>query len=294
MNLTLLQTAVSKMKADFELAVRRKTFNGKRYPNGRVAKEALIRSQKLILGIHEATKRSLSDELTAARRKFAVYPALGVTTPELSVCGFIKAKKQDLVVLMDADTPTAETVKDGPLTGVIDPLGREVSERALVVGVRSQMSSVANNFDTLMERAFAETLNLRLRLPRLVMGEVYVLPVVEYRNDEMLRNRIVFETEPVALAKFVRTFLGISGRAPENDSGDFYKYERSALVLVDFRETPPRVFLRGQELVDEKLIEDNSLAEQFTKLSPEGFAADLVRAHAGRHPLKGITPRCRP
>lgn len=283
MNHALLQAAVAEMKRAFEEAVVSAKFKGRRYRNGQLAKEALIRSQRLILGIHEVTKRSLHDELTGRRRDFSLYPPLGASAPELSVCGFLKAKKQDVVLLVDGAKAVPERIETGPMTGAEDPVGFATSERALVVGVRSQMSSVAKNFDTLMERAFAETLNMRLRLPRLVMGEVYVLPVVEYRGDEMRKNRIAWEKKPVSVAKFVRTFLGISGRAALDGTGELYKYERSALVLVDFRETPPRIFLRGEELVQAGLLDETS-ATQFAKLSPENFAAELVTAHGQRHP----------
>lgn len=97
MNLRLLQDAVDEMKANLEQAVVRARFGAKKYRNGQVAKEALIRSQRLILGVHEAVKRSVSAELDAIGRLHAIYPPIGKTTPELSVSGFIKAKKQDVV-----------------------------------------------------------------------------------------------------------------------------------------------------------------------------------------------------
>ena len=86
-------------------------------------------------------------------------------------------------------------IKDGPLEVTINSIGKEQSENAIVIGVRSQLSSVEFFFDTLMERAFAETLNLRLRLPKLVMGEVYLLPVVEYDDQAMKENRIAWNCE---------------------------------------------------------------------------------------------------
>jgi hypothetical protein len=283
MNLELLQSAVTGMKTAFEDAVVSRKFKGRCYSNGQLAKEALIRSQRLIMGIHEVTKRSLHDELTNLGRDFSMHPPLEASAPELSICGFLKAKKQDVVLLMDGADAVPESIVEGPMAGAEDEVGFATSERAIVVGVRSQMSSIAKNFDTLMERAFAETLNMRLRLPRLVMGEVYVLPIVEYRDDEMRRNRVAWEARPVKVAKFVRTFLGISGRVATDETGELYKYERSALVLVDFRESPPRIFLRGDELVEAGLL-DVAGAAQFGKLSPENFAGDLVAAHSRRHP----------
>lgn len=169
MNLEKLGQAVCEMKGALEDAITSAKYRGKRFENGVEAKQALIRSQSLILRIHEVVKADLVDKIEATR-SHSIHPPLGKSKPELKISGFIKAKDQDLVMLFDGDEARRETIADGPLKGDIDPVGRQQSERAVVVGVRSQMSSVAKNFDTLMERAFAETLNLRLRLPGLVMG----------------------------------------------------------------------------------------------------------------------------
>jgi hypothetical protein len=145
------------------------------------------------------------------------------------------------------------------------------------------MSSVAKNFDTLMERAFAETLNLRLRLAGLTMGEVYVLPVVEYDDVPMQNNHIVWKRRSINVSKFIKTFLAITHRTPENLQ-DLYKYERSALVLVDFRPAQPRIYLTLDELRQDGLVSEN-FQGNFAMLSPDGFARDLLDMHAARYPM---------
>ena len=283
MNLTALNDAVRQFKRALEDAIRTGTFDGKPYTNGHKAKEALIRSSGPIMRIHEVVKSSLRDEFqNAGAGNVTVYPPMGRTSPELSIAGFIKAKKQDVVVLADGDAPAPERIVSGPLEGEEDMVGQTVSERALVVGVRSQMSSVAKNFDTLMERAFAETLNLRLRLPRLVMGEVYLLPVFEYDNEAMESNRVLFNNQAVPVAKFIKTFLAISGRVAFANQNDFYKYERSALVLVDLKPDNPVLFTTADQLKRAGLLSANSTLD-FEAISPMGFAGDIVAAHRERH-----------
>lgn len=284
MNLELLQQAVNGMKRDLEAAITTATFNGRNCADGHVAKQALIRSQGLIFPIHEVVKRSLAEELQRRRRRFEIHPPLGATGPELNISGFIKAKDQDVVVLFDGDTAVAEQIQDGPLAGEQDVAGRRQSERGIVIGVRSQMSSVAKNFDTLMERAFAETLNLRLRLPGLTMGEVYVLPVVEYDDLAMLNNQVAWKRRAVNVVKFIKTFLAITHRAPENPQADLYKYERSALVLVDFRPVQARIYLTLDELRRDNLVPAD-FRGNFAMLSPDGFAQNLLDMHAARHPI---------
>src|ERR1035437_1516591 len=179
MQIPELLRAVSEFKNAMEAAVMTATYNGNRYENGQKAKEALIRSQSLIQRIHEVVKLSLDQELNKRGRRHRVYPSVGQPYPELNISGFLKAKDQDVVVLFDGAVPQRERITEGALEGAWDEVGKSQSETGIVVGVRSQMSSVAKNFDTLMERAFAETLNLRLRMPGLVMGEVYLLPMRE-------------------------------------------------------------------------------------------------------------------
>lgn len=282
MNHTLLQQALIEIKSMLENVIETATFSDKNYENGQSAKLALIRSQRLIQKIHEVVKNSLNQKLLQNDREFSIHPPLGQSSPELKVCGFIKAKQQDIVVLFDGDTPTQELIREGPLSGSYDSVGKLQSERSIVIGVRSQLSSVAKNFDTLMERAFAETLNLRLRLPNLIMGEIYLLPVKEYNDEDMKYNSISWKERPVQVEKFIKTFLGISSREPQPNNEELYKYERSALILVDFQQSPPKLFFTLNELKEEGYVSP-SFEANFDILSPDGFTNDIIEIHHQRH-----------
>ena len=282
MNLDLLQTAVEEIKSELEEAIRTGSYKGQNHNNGQEAKQALIRSQNLIMKIHEVVKAGLDQELNKFTESYTIYPPLDKREPELVVSGSIKSKKQDIVALVGKDTKKPEIIREGPLTGAINSIGKRRSENAVVIGVRSQLSSVGKNFDTLMERAFAETLNLRLRLPKLVMGEVYLLPVVEYNDQAMKQNSIAWKKRPTPIRKFINTFLGISERAIGNDDKENYKYDRTALILVDFKQSPPRIFLTLEELKTSGYI-PNDFKANFDRLSPKNFAADIVYSHRQRH-----------
>lgn len=284
MKFDALQNAVNEMKAEVENAIRTATYNGNQYADGQEAKEALIRSQTLILRIHEVVKVSLLDEISKHRTDFTIFPPIGQRSPEMSVFGLLKAKKQDVVVMFD-DLPNANSqITEGPLAGIYDQVGKEKAEKSIVVGVRSQLSSVAKNFDTLMERAFAETLNLRLRLPDLVMGDVYLIPVVEYDDTLMRRNQIGWKRSPIAIDKFISTFLAISNRAALRADPEIYKYERVALVLVDFRQNPPRILLSTEELRAGGFISPQ-YSQLYEPLSPIYFVQDLYNIYRERHSL---------
>jgi hypothetical protein len=280
MNISNLKGALSEIKADMEVAITTASFKGRSYDNGQKAKEALICSSRLILKIHEVTKESLQAELERRNLPFAIHPPLGTSSPELPVTGFIKKKRQDIVVLVSNIHPECETVADGPLQGIKDPLGIKATNSSIVIGVRSQLSSVSKNFDTLMERAFAETLNLRLRFPNLVMGEVYLLPLFEYNDEAMKRNLVEFNQQPIPIDKFIRTFVGISGRSAEARE-DLYKYERTALILADFRKNPPELCLTQLDLV--RVGVSKAMADKYEQISPRSFASDIIETYLRRH-----------
>lgn len=278
MDISRLQKAVNEIKLELEQTIRTATYNGPR-ANGQEAKQALIRSQNLILKIHEVVKISLKQELEKfPPQHYTIHPPLENRGPELAISGHIKSKKQDIVVLFGEKTP--EIIKDGPLEGALNSIGREQSENAIIIGVRSQLSSVGKNFDTLIERAMAEPLNLRLRLPKLVMGEVYLLPVVEYDDQEMKKNRIDWKTGYTPVEKFIKTFLALTHR--NMNAGDPHKYERSALIVVNFQQYPVQIFLTLQDLKKSGYISQDFKAD-FDLLSPINFAADIVSTHRKRH-----------
>jgi hypothetical protein len=269
------QHAALTFQYDLFHAITSATYNGTRYDNGQKAKEALIRSQNLIRLIHEATKVSVKSILdNNDPGKWTVFPSVGQSAPELKIYGKLKGKDQDLVYLSERQVP--EVITDGPNQGEIDSVGISASASSIVVGIRSQMSSVDKNFDTLMERAFAETLNLRLRMPTIVMGEVYVLPLNELDDQAMLQNKVAFRQRPVNVDKFVKTFHSFSGRSDLNIQNQ-YKYDSTALVFLDLKTNPPKVIFNEHDLANEGY--SDKTCELFRGLKPERFEERLYEKY---------------
>jgi len=204
MDFNLLNQAAANIQDQLFQAIRSGTYNGKKYSDGQKAKEALIRSQSLIMNVHEAVKKSLCHELLKKSQEWKVYPPINETSPELKIYGLLKPKNQDVVFL--SQPKKASVIEKGPNAGEKDPVGFEPTESSIIIGVRSQLSSVDKNFDTLMERAFAETLNLRLRAPQLCIGEVYLLPLEELDDGAMRRNSVEFKLRKVNVGKFIKIF----------------------------------------------------------------------------------------
>ena len=294
MDVSLLQNYIEEIKEDIDFSVKNSSFinsnnqvqtcngKGERFENGLKSREALIRSEKLIQRIHELVKISLNVELSSKiSSDYEIHPPIGYPSPEKDVWGLLKKKKQDVVILFE--DPNRELIEEGPLKGQYDLLGKETTKNSIVIGVRSQLSSIDKNFDTLMERAFAETMNLRLRHPELIMGEVYMLPVREYDEQAMKQNKVVFKNKFTNVEKFISIFNGISGRQDYNDILESYKYEKSSLILVDYSQSPVKIYKTMGELKDDGIV-SMDFDGDYESLSPQNFATDIVQKYLDRHP----------
>lgn len=282
MNYARLQNDVQEIKAAIEEAITTNAYRGRKFGDGVDAKNALIRSSTLIMRIHETAKMGLADALSRAGIDHTVQPPIAQNSPELDVWGLLKKKTQDIVLLSAKHQPRAELIKDGPLSGEYDLLGKDATANAIVVGVRSQLSSVDKNFDTLMERAFAETTNLRMRHPDLVMGEVYMLAVREYDDKAMRANQVRWKPGFTNVPRFITLFNAMSGRKEPTDLSETYKYERSALVLVDFSTNPVTVFRSQEDLISAGVLNRAARCD-YSNLTPESFSDGIVESYLLRH-----------
>jgi len=286
MDIELLKEKIQEIKDTIERTVTSANFvnsNGeiKQKNDGLQARESLIRSGQLIQNIHEVIKISLNESLEKEGFKdFSIHPPIDKSSPEKDVWGFLKKKKQDVVVLFEKEKE--EVIEEGPLKGTKDLLGKNATKYSIVIGIRSQLSSVGKNTDTLMERAFAETINLRLRHPYLVMGEVYMLIVKEYDEQAMKENRIEFKDKYSKVENYISIFNAMSGRNNYDQLLDSYKYENSALLLVDFSREPAKIYTNLEELKEDGIV-SQAFSEDFSLLAPQNFVKGLIDAYKVRH-----------
>ena len=240
------------------------------------AKEAMIRSSKPINNIHEAVKADLIRNGIAPSR---IHPPLGETKQELKLAGFIKQKHQDVCVSPEGNIPEEEKMTEGILRENLDYYGKDYTEKTISVNIRSQMSSLAKNFDTLYERTIAEAQNLHVRCPKMVLGEVYMIPVKEYDASVMENNIVSFIDKVGAVEKYIKSFQAINGR-PNYEQED-YKYERVCLLLVDFQQTPAKIYSNNHELVEDGLLKESSDAS-IEELSWHTFTENILATYTTR------------
>jgi hypothetical protein len=266
-NLITIQQAVDNFKKLIETSI---------IEGGIKAKEAMIRSSRPINNIHEAVK---SDFIRSGISEHRIHPPLGESKPELKLAGFIKQKNQDVCVSPEGYIPESEMMTEGILREATDYYGKDYTERTISVNIRSQMSSLAKNFDTLYERTIAEAQNLHVRCPKMVLGEVYMIPVKEYDAAAMINNEIKFIDRIGAVEKYIKSFQAINGR-PDFTRED-YKYERVCLLLIDFEKTPAKIYSSNMDLINDGLIDKNTDANM-SELSWETFTRNILDTYSTR------------
>lgn len=272
------QDAVNEFKRLLEKAITTGCNDGKDCGDGLKAKESLIRSSKLINLIHEAVKNDLIAEGIQRNR---IFPPAGALKPELKIAGFLKQKNQDVCVVPLNIRKQSIIIDWGPLATerITDPYGKKFCEASLVINVRSQVSSLTKNADTLFERTFAEPMNLHLIYPQMVLGDVYLIPVHEYDETVMKNNQIAFKSNKTNVLKYISFFSAISDRASGND--DLHKYERCALLVIDFNRDIPKIYTTTSELIKDGIV-PRTCTIDFRKISVDNFAKDIIQIYNDR------------
>lgn len=269
---------------DEQLIELKNSFENAIISGGKKGKTSAIRSSALINIIHDAVKDELIRQGVDCQQ---IRPLLGQSSPETKIVGFYKQKKQDICVGPKNIQAISSHVSWGPLASesITDNLGEAYARNTLVINVRSQLSSVAKNTDTLFERTIAESLNLHKKYPDMVLGEVYLIPTHEYDETTMDDRRIVFKEKQISIAKYISFFKALSERRDVQD--ELCKYERCALLVVDFNREQPHLFRTTAELVNEGLLPEGFPIE-LADLSFDSFAADILATYRERFDIQNL------
>ena len=193
-----------------------------------------VRTQSFINVLHEGLRQDLSNRLNgqARRRKVDV-------VKEATIYGSHKSKDVDVAVI---------DPENGPL---------------VMIGVRSQMSSIAKNALTYYEGIIGECISLQDRFPMAVIGYVYLMPVCPIKEGR--------ERESIDHSRYARMYDAIAGRTGQSYRDIRGVYDQFAYIIADFGSTPPT-------LRDDLLIEDIE-----HDLSIETFVDRVIQTFKQRH-----------
>jgi hypothetical protein len=263
-----IQQAIGSFKSLIESSIK---------TGGNESKTAMIRSSRPILNIHEAVKHQLLENKVNSD---LIFPPVGQRSPEIKLAGSLKQKNQDVCVKPNDINPAVEILNEGLLKGVSDAYGEDFTRRTLSINVRSQISSISKNFDTLYERTISEAQNLHDRCPEIVLGEVYMIAIPEYNDKEFGNKKISFKNlSPRLVEKYIKSFQAITGRSTTRKN--FFQYEATCLLIVDFSKNPAKIYKTTAELIADGLL-PSATTVRYEGLEWTGFTKKLIDVYQAR------------
>lgn len=172
--------------------------------------ESAVRSQEFIQTFHHFIAEDLRGFLTSKASKAGVK-----VVEEAKVFGSFKSKDVDVAVIH-------------PLNG---PL--------LLVGVRSQMSSVGKNVLTYYQDIVGEAISLQERFPMCTTGYAYMHPreVVPWQKTDGKWTKAEHPNHP----RFARMYAGIGSRDDRLYKHQLGAYDHFAYSVVDFQKEQPEL-----------------------------------------------------
>ncbi len=188
-----------------------------------------VRSSKFIDPLHDYCSTELIHAL-GAPKKIQILEKGALTAPrkrrkqidhkkyqlirEATIAGSHKNKKVDLALTSYTNGPQ------------------------IIIGVRSQMSSVHKNLLTYYEEIIGDCISLHDRFPMAVIGYVYLLPTATIKPGQ--------KSKKVDLDRAEKLYSLITDRGDWRGPKD--KYEHFAFLKVDFTSDPPTVLDTGAQL----------------------------------------------
>lgn len=164
--------------------------------------EAAVRGQTFIKVLHKHLSADFEARLTKQARRRGIEIVL-----EATIFGSHKPKNVDISVV---------DPENGPL---------------MMVGIRSQMSSIGKNALTYYEGIIGECISLQDRFPLATVGYVYLMPLRPIKEGR--------EKEVVPHGRYAQMYAAIAGRGGQDYSSKRGIYDQFAYMVVDFGSDPP-------------------------------------------------------
>lgn len=177
--------------------------------------------QNLILCLGEMKQTYLADPTVAVRGQGFINLLHDYCVEELVNIGVPRER-----IFKEATVFGSHKPKDVDVA-VID----KVNGPFIIVGIRSQMSSVAKNILTYYEEIIGDCISLHDRFPMAVICYIYLLPTKPIKPGKV--------DETVDLDRAEKLFRLITDRGDWRNTKD--KYEHFAFLKVDFKQDPPRL-----------------------------------------------------
>ena len=162
-----------------------------------------VRSQELIKTLHHYIAIDIYSHLTPGAKRRGVR-----VVEEAPILGSYKKKDVDIAV--------------------VDPY----SGPLMLIGVRSQMSSIGKNVLTYYQDIIGECISLQERFPMTTMGYIYLHPLSYTQNGKKTNTDV---------ARYARLYASIGGRDDGLYKHEVGSYDHFAYAVVNFDEDYPEL-----------------------------------------------------
>lgn len=182
-----------------------------------------VRSQDFIQFLH----RYIGTQLEARLTKFAVRRGIKVIYKDEAT---VPGKKGGTRIQKTSEAHILSSTKPKNVdVAVIDPENGPL----VIIGVRSQMSSVGKNVLTYYEGIVGECISLQDRFPMSTHGYVYLHPLTSIKEGK--------EAESIDHKRYARFYADASGRTGPTWKTMRGVFDQFAYMVVDFEQDPPRL-----------------------------------------------------
>lgn len=137
-----------------------------------------------------------------------------------------KAASQNVKVVEEAQLFGSHKPKDVDVS-VVHPINGPL----MIIGLRSQMSSVGNNALTYYQDIIGECISLQDRFPLSTIGYIYLMPLQPIRVGH---EHVVIDHR-----RYAKMYAAITGRDGHNFHNIKGVYDQFAYMIVDFAAEPP-------------------------------------------------------
>ena len=161
-----------------------------------------VRSQEFINILH----REISEDMEARLSSTSVRRGVAAVS-EATIYGSHKPKDVDVSII---------DPENGPL---------------VMIGIRSQMSSVAKNALTYYEGIIGECISIQDRFPMAVTAYLYLMPLQPIKEGR--------KQETINHSRYARMYDAITGRTGQSYRDIRGIFDEFAYMVVDFNQSPP-------------------------------------------------------
>lgn len=275
-NIQFYQNAANKMK---EILINKISTKGTK------GVTSLIKGSKLINLFHEAIKLDLEQHNI---NTFCIHPKIGYTKPEIKLTGAIFTKRQDICILpLNIEKKTGYFDIFTHQKDDIDIYGKDCMNNSLTINIKSQLSSLPNNFSTLFSGFVGETINLKKISPNIITSNFLIIPLYALDIKSIKQNQINFISKQTNIEKYIKTALRISTTNYSYISNNIELNDRLGLLIIDFSQDIPYIFKNDQELREKGII-SKDFPYSYRMVDTLNFITDILTIYSQRNNIKNI------